>query len=408
MKEAFEKVSIQDFNYNLPEEKIARFPLPERDTSKLLLYKNETVTEGLFLNLPAYLPSNSFLVFNNTKVIHARLLFQKPSGGEIEIFCLEPLTTSSLEESLEKTNSTVWKCLVGGAKKWKDACLKKNITIRGQSIELTAQKTGREHDVFYIQFSWNNTAISFADILHQAGKIPLPPYLKRLSQKEDEQTYQTLYAQKEGSVAAPTAGLHFTPRVWQALQQKNISYGFVTLHVSAGTFKPVKAAFIAQHEMHAEEICIERSFIEQFLQTKNAYVVAVGTTSLRTLESLYWLGIKLLHHPNLAAENLMLHQWEAYEIKDSHISAIEAFTALLQWMNKYNMKKFITKTQLIIVPGYVFKVVQGLVTNFHQPQSTLLLLVAAIIGSEWKRMYEYALQHNFRFLSYGDASLILT
>ncbi|TAJ52672.1 MAG: S-adenosylmethionine:tRNA ribosyltransferase-isomerase [Chitinophagaceae bacterium] len=402
------ELSIIDFTYELPDERIARYPLAERDQSKLLIYRNGQISETIYAELAAHIPANSLLVFNNTKVVEARLLFEKPNGGRIEIFCLEPheqygdITTAMLQKG-----KVWWKCLVGGAKKWKEGALISQIEKYDSSeITLTARKIEQYADAYLIELSWDDADMSFAELLHAAGVIPLPPYLNRAAEESDQERYQTIYAKHDGSVAAPTAGLHFTNSLFAKLTQKNIRHSFVTLHVGAGTFKPVKSATMQDHEMHAEFIDVSAAFIEQLLQETAGPVIAVGTTSLRTLESLYWLGVKTKLDPLISAEALTITQWEPYELAQYNFSAAEALTALLDWLQQNQADRLITKTQIIIAPGYTFRIIKGLITNFHQPQSTLLLLVAAITGDNWKKIYQYALDHQFRFLSYGDGSLL--
>jgi len=402
------ELSIIDFTYELPDERIARYPLAERDQSKLLIYRNGQISETIYAELAAHIPANSLLVFNNTKVVEARLLFEKPNGGRIEIFCLEPheqygdITTAMLQKG-----KVWWKCLVGGAKKWKEGALISQIEKYDSSeITLTARKIEQYADAYLIELSWDDADMSFAELLHAAGVIPLPPYLNRAAEESDQERYQTIYAKYDGSVAAPTAGLHFTNSLFAKLTKKNIRHSFVTLHVGAGTFKPVKSATMQDHEMHAEFIDVSAAFIEQLLQETAGPVIAVGTTSLRTLESLYWLGVKTKLDPHISAEALTIKQWEPYELAQYNFSAAEALTALLDWLQQNQADRLITKTQIIIAPGYTFRIIKGLITNFHQPQSTLLLLVAAITGDNWKKIYQYALDHQFRFLSYGDGSLL--
>ncbi|MBG9374787.1 S-adenosylmethionine:tRNA ribosyltransferase-isomerase [Panacibacter sp. DH6] len=401
------RLLIRDFLYNLPEERIARYPLPERDLSKLLVYKNGSIEQDNYYHLGKFLPTGSLLVFNNTKVVEARLLFQKQTGSTIEIFCLEPadeyadITTAMLQKG-----NVYWKCLVGGAKKWKEETLTKTIHAGNVQFKLQVKKVEKFSDYFLIAFSWNNSALSFAEVLHLAGAMPLPPYLNRSAEESDKERYQTIYAKHDGSVAAPTAGLHFTERLFEKLATQNIQKDFVTLHVGAGTFKPVKAESMQEHEMHTEFIEVNRSLIENILAHADSTVVAVGTTSLRTIESLYWLGLKAKLDPGIAIEHLQVYQWDAYELDWQNTTTNEALNCLLQWMDKHGVTKLVSKTQVIIAPGYGLKVAHALITNFHQPQSTLLLLVAAIIGEDWKKVYDYALQHDFRFLSYGDGCLL--
>ncbi len=398
-------LTISDYTYTLPDDKIAKNPLPQRDDSKILVYRNGEITESVYRHLANYLPSNSLLVFNNTKVVEARILFNKSTGGEIEIFCLEPddkyadITTAMLQKG-----KVLWKCLVGGAKKWKEIALTKKIVDSGKDITLSVQKVERRNDYFLLEFSWNDASLTFVEILHLAGLIPLPPYMNRKAEERDKVTYQTIYAQHDGSVAAPTAGLHFTNELFNSLSEKGIKKEFVTLHVGAGTFKPVKAATMEEHEMHAEFIDVSLSFIETIL-TSNDTIIPVGTTSLRTLESIYWLGVKINSNLDFLVEE-GLGQWDAYNLPQN-ISKAVALTALISWMQDQGLKQLITKTQLLIAPNYQLRIAKALITNFHQPQSTLLLLVAAIIGNDWRKMYEYALHNDFRFLSYGDGCLLI-
>ncbi|WP_298300155.1 S-adenosylmethionine:tRNA ribosyltransferase-isomerase [Hydrotalea sp.] len=407
------QISIQDYRYELPENAIAKYPLSRRDESKLLVYQHGDIQNSIYQQLPNFLPSNAVLIFNNTKVVEARLQFTKSTGSTIEIFCLEPFDMCiDITSAMQQTGSVQWKCLIGGAKKWKSGILEKQISLPNGNLLLQANKKTilNESGTYLVKFNWNDETITFAEILHFAGIIPLPPYLNRDTEQEDNFRYQTIYAEKEGSVAAPTAGLHFTPELMQALKQKGIQTAYVTLHVGAGTFKPVKAEQIAEHEMHAEFIDVSKQMIQHLQKHIQQPIVAVGTTSLRTLESLYWIGLKIfdyylenekLHH----LQDISVEQWVPYQTKN-YISLQEALNYILQWMEVRGTERLITKTSIIIVPGYEFKVVKGIITNFHQPQSTLLLLIAAMIGHDWKRVYEYAIEHHFRFLSYGDGSLL--
>lgn len=401
-------ISISGYNYTLPENRIAKFPLAERDQSKLLIYKNKIITQSIYSHIDEQLPDNSLLIFNNTKVVHARLLFQKPSGGIIEIFCLEPAgENTDISQAMQQTGKAIWKCLVGGASKWKKGFTpEKEIVIDDKFVKVTATIKDRLADCFIVELNWQPDSISFAEILLHCGEIPLPPYLHRSAEKTDEERYQTVYAEKEGSVAAPTAGLHFTDPIFKKLKAKNISTGFVTLHVGAGTFKPVKAAIMEEHEMHAEYIDVSINTIENILNNLDNTIVAVGTTSLRTIETLYWLGLKTTNDPQIKLPELQLSQWEVYDRKNKPVTPEEALQSLLIWMKKNNYSALFSKTKIIIAPGYDFKIIKGLITNFHQPQSTLLLLVAALIGKDWKDVYEYAAKNEFRFLSYGDGCLL--
>lgn len=400
-------LSIKDFTYDLPDERIAKYPLPERDNSKLLIWQNGQIAETVYAKLADHLPADSMLIFNNTKVVEARLLFQKSNGSTIEIFCLEPhenyadITTAMLQKE-----KVLWKCLVGGAKKWKEGSLICKIKKDFEDIIITAQKIDQLVDSYLIELSWNKPDLSFAEVLHLAGHIPLPPYLNRSPEETDKERYQTIYALQNGSVAAPTAGLHFTATLFEKLQLKNIEHDFVTLHVGAGTFKPVKSETMQSHEMHAEYIDVSKRFIENLLLRLQQKIIAVGTTSLRTLESIYWLGVKLKVNPDISLQELTLTQWESYDLSQENITTQQALQSLIDWLTKQDLERLMVKTHIIIAPGYRFRVIQGLITNFHQPQSTLLLLVAAITGNDWHKIYAYALENNFRFLSYGDGNLL--
>ncbi len=397
------KISILDYTYDLPAERIALHPLAERDASKLLVYKNGNIREDIYKNIAEHLPAESLLIFNNTRVIKARIRFQKSSGGVIEIFLLEPFQ-ADYTSTLSAIKKTTWKCMIGGVSKWKEGELSWESGVK--SLELKATLLEKLDDAYVVQFSWTPDDLSFAEVLEQAGDIPLPPYIKRKTETADTERYQTIYAKDEGSVAAPTAGLHFTPAIFSKLTAKNIQTDFVTLHVGAGTFKPVKAATMQDHEMHAEWIDVSAAMIKNLVEQIDKTVVAVGTTSLRTLESLYWMGVKANLNP--AIEQLQINQWEVYEepLTNSSLSAKEALSSLLNWMKVNNRDRLFTQSQILIAPGYHFKIAKAIITNFHQPQSTLLLLVSAAIGGDWKKNYAYAMQNNFRFLSYGDGSLL--
>ncbi len=401
------RLFIKDFYYTLPEERIAKYPLEERDQSKLLIYKNGEIQEDIFLHLVDHIPSSSLLIFNNTKVIGARLLFETSTGEPIELFCLEPADSfKELTTAMLQKGKAVWKCFIGNIKKWKEELLIKLIEKDFKEIKLEARKLNKEKDYYLIEFLWNDDTLSFSEILDFCGSVPLPPYLNRAAEKTDTERYQTIYAKYNGSVAAPTAGLHFTKNLFVKLDQKNIQQDFVALHVGAGTFKPVKAETIQEHEMHAESIEVKKELFENILRHLNENIIAVGTTSLRTIESLYWLGIKTIKKPDIPLKDLQLGQWEVYDLYEENITVEEALYALLRWMNENETEIFITRTQIIIAPGYNLKIANALITNFHQPQSTLLLLVAALVFDDWKKIYDYALANNFRFLSYGDGSLI--
>ncbi len=399
-------ISIQDYTYLLPDEKIAHHPLLSRDASRLLVYNKGRIEESHFARIADFLPEGTMLVFNNSKVINARIRFKKNTGANIEIFCLEPAgKITEYSSVMSATGSVVWKCLVGGAAKWKEETLEKLIHINGEAVLLKAGILEKLPEAYHIKLSWTPANVSFASIIEAAGDVPLPPYIKRNTEEDDHSRYQTIFAAEEGSVAAPTAGLHFTPAIFTALAAKDIRKGFVTLHVGAGTFKPVKAATMWGHQMHAEYIDVEASLIESLLVNPGK-IAAVGTTSLRTIESLYWLGVKVKIDP--LTKELTLNQWDVYQepLYSTGISTAEALQALLQWMKANALQTLFTQTQLLIAPGYRFRVANLLITNFHQPQSTLLLLVAAAIGEDWKLMYDYALRNDFRFLSYGDGNLI--
>jgi S-adenosylmethionine:tRNA ribosyltransferase-isomerase len=402
MKISPETVYISDYNYELPSANIAEVPLLNRDDSKLLVYKDGKIMDSVFHQLPFYIEPGSTLILNNTRVIEARLLFQKETGATIELFCLEPFELS-IEQAMQQHEKIIWKCLIGGASKWKPGQLLTKPIGDNSGYILTARYIEKKEDYFLIEFSWNNASTSFVEVLHETGAIPLPPYIKRKAEKLDWERYQTVFSEQEGSVAAPTAALHFTQNTFQQLKERNVTYDYITLHVGAGTFKPVKSATIAGHSMHAEPFSVKKQVIEELI--KATKIIATGTTSLRTLESLYWISLKLKLSPNA---ELMLDQWEAYAIDEQlpNIPAKESFEYLLQWMNENAVTELHCRTSLIIIPGYQFKVAHGLITNFHQPHSTLLLLIAAFIGDNWKKVYAHALQNNYRFLSYGDSSLL--
>ncbi|MEO8763913.1 MAG: S-adenosylmethionine:tRNA ribosyltransferase-isomerase [Ginsengibacter sp.] len=402
-------LSIHDFDYYLPQEKIAGFPLEERDQSKLLIYKNGSITEDIYLHLANHLPVKTFLVFNDTKVIKARLLFKTPSGGVVEIFCLGPHeAVNDYAVVLQKKKSVKWQCMIGGAGKWKQKYLEKDFLVDGVKINLTAALVEKLSDAYIVELSWSPADYSFGEIMAHAGEIPLPPYIKRKALESDAGRYQTIYSLYEGSVAAPTAGLHFTEKIFTSLEERNIGTGFVTLHVGAGTFKPVKSDTMENHEMHAEWMDVSIEFIEQLVTNIGQEIFCVGTTSVRTVESLYWMGIKAMLNPGIAIDELEIKQWDVYEEDMLNIgtSPGEALGSLLLFLHQKKAGRLLAKTQIIITPGYQFRVVNGMITNFHQPGSTLLLLVAAMAGGHWKEIYKYALINNFRFLSYGDGCLV--
>jgi len=402
-----QKIRIKDFAYELPESRIAKYPLKERDSSKLLIYHDGNISEDIYRNIEKYIPEKSLLIFNDTKVIHARIHFQDPLGGKIEIFCLEPAEYNPEPALLMAQNKSVkWKCFVGRAKKWKEKILKR----KTDCFTITAEILERAGDTFIIEFSWKPEDLTFAEILEQIGQVPIPPYLKRETEEIDINRYQTVYAKKQGSVAAPTAGLHFTNRIFEALLLKGIKNDYVTLHVGAGTFKPIKGESIQKHEMHSEWIDVKIETIENVLHHLNraedkGKIIAVGTTSLRTLESLYWMGVKANSNLNTNFQDLEIKQWDPYQIKND-LNAIVALNSLVSWMKRNRKQRLVCKTQVIIIPTYNLKIVDALITNFHQTNSTLLLLIAAVTGKNWRKIYTYALDNNFRFLSYGDGSLL--
>ena len=405
MKEDPRHIHISEYNYPLPDERIAKFPLTVRDQSKLLVYRHGEVTEDVFTSLPDYLPKGSLMVFNNTKVIQARLHFRKETGALIEVFCLEPIQPNDYVLNFQQTEHAAWLCMIGNLKKWKDGALKREMTVKGFTITLTATRGECRGTSHWIDFSWNNPEVTFADILEVFGELPIPPYLNRDTEESDKETYQTVYSKIKGSVAAPTAGLHFTPRVLEALQEKGIDLEELTLHVGAGTFKPVKSEEIEGHEMHPEYISVNRATIKKLID-HDGCAVAVGTTSVRTLESLYHIGVTLAENPDATEEELHVRQWQPYE-KYDQIPPVVALQKILGYLDRNGLEALHSSTQIIIAPGYQYKIVKAMVTNFHQPQSTLLLLVSAFVKGNWRTIYDYALSHDFRFLSYGDSSLLI-
>lgn len=400
------ETNLAEFDYTLPDEKIAQFPLPQRDESRLLIVKDNQITQDIFKNIPAYLTENSLLIFNETRVIQARLLFNKASGAKIELFCLEPvLPTRELQQAFEQSSGVVWKCLVGNSRRWKSEKLQKTIVINEKTYILTAERLQRFPDQSLIRFEWEPSDVSFSGIISHAGIMPLPPYMKREAIDTDTERYQTIYARAEGSVAAPTAGLHFTEPVFHKLEQKSIERTNVTLHVGAGTFKPVTQDEICKHEMHYEKILVSKKTLTRVLDYLGREIVVVGTTSVRTVESMYWFGVKLIVDKNPQNE-IDIRQWDPYNpIYNCEISARDSFQAILNFMESQSIEVISGQTQLMIIPGYRFRIPTILVTNFHMPKSTLLLLVSAFIGDQWKKAYQYALSNDFRFLSYGDACL---
>ncbi|MFZ4589440.1 MAG: S-adenosylmethionine:tRNA ribosyltransferase-isomerase [Ignavibacteria bacterium] len=396
-------IDIKDYNYTLPDERIAQFPLADRSSSKLLVYNKGSILETKFSNVVDFIPEDSFLIFNNTKVINARMFFKKATGAKIEVFCLEP-SSIGVEKAFAQTDECEWNCLVGNASKWRDEILEKKFSIDGKECKLFAKKTGNTEDSLIIKFKWEG-GHSFSDVMNATGSTPLPPYIKRPAEDSDSDRYQTVFAEVEGSVAAPTAGLHFTDDVLSNLKKKNITYDFLTLNVGAGTFKPMKTDNVYEHKMHKESFSVNKRFLMNLLKAADKTKVTVGTTSVRTIESLYWLGIL---HDKISKDNFELEQWEVYCFMDKDLpEAKTAVENLLEYMEKNNLNTIEGSTSLMIVPDYKFKFTDVIITNFHLPASTLLLLVSAYLGIDWKSVYDYALKNDFRFLSYGDSSILI-
>lgn len=404
MNKSPKEIQIEEFNYPLPDERIAKYPLKNRDESKLLLWKNNQVNHAHFHNLPEYLPEDSLLVYNNTKVIQARLHFQKVTGARIEIFCLEPVTPADYEQNFQSTHTCIWKCLVGHSKKWKTGKLTLSVTINDTTFDFSAERLSSDKGMTHqIEFTWNNEDVTFIQLLEHFGELPIPPYLNRQTEESDLTTYQTVYSKIDGSVAAPTAGLHFTQNVLQELAQKGVREDEVTLHVGAGTFAPVKAIEIGDHPMHREMISVQRSTLVDIQQSLGK-IVAVGTTSVRTLESLYYLGCHI--NANDTEPDLLVDQWEPYE-NNYTLTTEESLQCIIDYLDQHQLNTIDAATQIMIVPSFEFRVVTRIITNFHQPKSTLLLLISAFVGLEnWTTIYQYALDNEFRFLSYGDSSLL--
>ena len=401
-------IHISDYQYPLPDERIAKFPIAQRDHSKLLVYRHGEVGEDVFYHLPDYLPKGSLMVFNNTKVIQARMHFRKSTGALIEVFLLEPAEPSDYELMFQTSGHCAWYCLVGNLKKWKEGTLTRECIINNAQCIISATRGPIHGTSHRIDFEWTG-GVSFAEVIDAMGELPIPPYLNRETQESDKTTYQTVYSKIKGSVAAPTAGLHFTEQVLQAIDAAGIDREELTLHVGAGTFKPVKSEEIEGHEMHTEFISVRRATIQKLID-HDASAIAVGTTSVRTLESLYYMGLKVMQNPDLSEDQLHVAQWEPYEIVNSEkriVNSVEALKALATWMDAKELEVLHSSTQIIIAPGYDYHIVKMLVTNFHQPQSTLLLLVSAFVKGDWRKIYDYALAHDFRFLSYGDSSLLI-
>lgn len=414
-------IHISDYNYDLPDSRIAKFPVSPRDTSKLLVYRHGEISDDIFYNLPKYLPEKSLMVFNNTKVIQARMHFRKETGALIEVFLMEPAAPTDYELMFQTRGECSWLCMVGNLKKWKEGSLMRTFDVAGSTINFKATmrrdiidaKSGGTN--YWVDFAWDNPQVSFAEILDAVGELPIPPYLNRETQDSDKTTYQTVYSKIKGSVAAPTAGLHFTDKVLAAIDAAGVRREELTLHVGAGTFKPVKSEEIDGHTMHTEYVCVRRDTLQTLLDY-DCCAIAVGTTSVRTLESLYYMGVKLEANPDAAEEDLHVCQWEPYEKADGTpvggnlvdgITPQKAISNIIAWLDKNNLKTLHSSTQIIIAPGYEYKIVKVLVTNFHQPQSTLLLLVSAFLKGDWHNVYDYALSHDFRFLSYGDSSILI-
>ena len=403
MADKYKSIKIEEYVYSLPDEKIAKYPLAKRDLSKLLLWDGD-ISHCVFNQIHSHLPTGSLMVFNNTKVIQARLNFFKSTGARIEVFCLEPVSPVDFVMSFSSKGKCVWRCIVGNQKKWKEGILTSKIRIGEEDILLHCRKISDETNARIIEFSWEPENFTFSEILENAGTTPIPPYLNRKAEQLDKETYQTVYSKHKGSVAAPTAGLHFTEEVLKKLEAQNIRRAELTLHVGAGTFKPVKSEEIGGHDMHTEHFFISQTLVKQLIERQDT-IIAVGTTTVRTLESIYWLGVKVLNKGLMDGHENVIKQWETYKMSQD-VSMEDALNALLKFMQKQENEILAAATQIIIVPGYKFRIVGHLITNFHQPRSTLLLLIAAFVGQRWKDIYHYALNNNFRFLSYGDSSLL--
>ena len=397
-------IDLDEYDYELPEERIAQYPLKERDNSKLLLYDGEKISSGIFRDIDKYIKPGSLLVFNNSRVIRARLLFRKESGANIEVFCLEPHQPTDYESSFRSKKPVEWKCIIGNLKKWKSGCVCLEFKLENKKTRLCAEKICAEGDAWRIRYSWDNPEISFSEVIEAAGHVPLPPYINREDEPDDRNRYQTVYSSIKGSVAAPTAGLHFTNKILENLSERGIRCTELTLHVGAGTFQPIKSRSISDHEMHSEYFFVTRDTIRMLIKNRGP-VIAAGTTSVRTLESLYWLGIKALNQSIFSRNDLVVSQWESYE-NNTTISSEASLTALSDLMVKKKWQVIAASTRLIVVPGYEFKITDGIITNFHQPRSTLLLLVSAWVGPKWTEIYKYAMENDFRFLSYGDSSFL--
>ena len=404
MLSELKNIAIADYDYPLPEERIAKFPIEQRDHSKLLCLKGDDISEHHFYDLPDLLPQDTMLVFNDTKVIHARLFFRKETGAVIEVFCLEP-HQMPVVQAFEQRERCTWTCFIGNNKKWKSGPLTLEFSILNSQFSIQATRREAVGNAWVVDFEWTG-GLSFAEVIEAAGVIPLPPYLNRQAEASDATRYQTVYAHHDGSVAAPTAGLHFTPEVFDNLKSKGIQTEYITLHVGAGTFKPVSTDTIGEHEMHVEPVHVTADNLRHIIAHQGKPLIAVGTTSVRTLESLYWFGVQLQSNPNL--DHMHVNQWDPYTVSQgSALRMDESYSNILAWLERHDTDRLDGETQLMIAPGYQYRVINGLVTNFHQPKSTLLLLVSALIGDRWKECYRYALDHGFRFLSYGDSCLFL-
>lgn len=409
MIDKVQSISIEDYDYPLPDERIAKYPLSERDASKLLVLNNDNISSSHFRNIGDFIPKDSLLVFNETKVVRARLQFTKESGAAIEIFCLEPITgNGDYQIAFSGKSHSTWKCLVGNSRRWKnDTILSQQVNMTtGQQVTLYAERLEKNDNYSVVEFSWDPAHLSFAEILESAGEIPLPPYLHREAEESDRERYQTVFAKYEGSVAAPTAGLHFTDELINQLKYKGVSFEEVTLHVGAGTFRPVSSETIGEHEMHSETIAVRKSSIENLVNNCDKTIIPVGTTSMRTIESLYWIGLMLMEE-GMEERHLHLCQWFPYRKRESLPTAEESLLTILKYLEKHELSELHATTALMIAPSCKINIAKALITNFHQPKSTLLLLVSALIGDRWKEAYRYALDNDFRFLSYGDSCLFL-
>jgi S-adenosylmethionine:tRNA ribosyltransferase-isomerase len=398
-------INILDFDYDLPDDRIAQYPVSERDESQLLVYRGQSISQDTFKNIDGYLPSGSLLVFNNTRVIRARMLFRKETGALIEILCLEPLLPFDYSLSFSSKVAVEWKCIVGNLKKWKEGKLMIRFIMNGNGFHLWAERLETTGETSRIRFTWDSSDICFGEVLEATGHIPLPPYINRDDETEDSKRYQTIYSKINGSVAAPTAGLHFTQNVLEKIRDKGLKTAELTLHVGAGTFQPIKADNIFAHEMHCEHFIIKAETLKMLLEYEGK-IIAVGTTSVRTLESIYWLGVKLLQNMGGYDEELILGQWDAYNIESTY-TVKDSINALLDYLCEMKSVFLRAATSIMIVPGYEFRLTSGIVTNFHQPRSTLLLLISAWTGEQWRDIYKFAIEKGFRFLSYGDSSLLL-